>query len=221
MKFFKNVLLKCDGDNYIVLYYKIQRLCSPLHILTSLSQTNYQPIFDNEQSYSHKIGRDLERAYDSPSHPSLGCTEIIMESNSLPFSLTFLKQRIHSLWAPVTHGSKLLGHAPFIGFLLFLVSFPTPLLMLPGISFHVNYLHSNSHLRVHFRETQLRRSDYRLNEDRNHQSNKENIRLITQMLTQIESSDLCVVTNKTSFTQNSFFVLLMLFLNPDLLIFWL
>lgn len=125
----KKILLKHDWGNYIVLYYKIKRLCSPLHILTSLSQTNYQPIFDNEQSYNHKIGRDLVRAYDSPSHPSLGCTEIMRESNSPLFSLTFLKQSLHSLQAAVTQSSNSLDCAHFIGFLLFPVSFSTPLLV--------------------------------------------------------------------------------------------
>ena len=89
MDFFLKFSLKCAWDKHIILYYKIQRLCSSLHILTSLCQTNYQPIFNNEQSYNHKIGRDLEKAYGSPSHPSLGCTEIILESDSLPFSFTF------------------------------------------------------------------------------------------------------------------------------------
>lgn len=102
---------------------KIKRFCSPLHSLTSLSQTNYQPIFDNEQSYNHKIGRDLERACDSRSQFSLGCTEIILESNYLPFSLTFLKQRVHCLWAPVTHSRNSLDHATFVGFLLSLSHF--------------------------------------------------------------------------------------------------
>lgn len=138
---------------------KIKRLCSPLPILTSLSQTNYQPIFDNEQSYN-KIGRDLERAYGSHSHFSLGCTEIILKCNSLPFSLTFLKQKIHSLWAPVTHSCNLLDHAPFIGCLPFPVLFPTPLLTFPGISSQIHYLSSNLHFRVHFKGTQLRSSDH-------------------------------------------------------------
>lgn len=90
MNFFKKEFsLKCAWDKHIVLYYKIQRLCSSIHILTSLCQTNYQPIFNNEQSYNHKIGRDLEKAYGSPSHPNLGCIEIILESDSLPFSFTF------------------------------------------------------------------------------------------------------------------------------------
>ena len=152
---------------------KIKRLCSPLHILTSLSQTNYQPIFDNEQSYNRKIGRDLERAYGSPSRFSLRSTEVILESNYLPFSLTFLKQRVHSLWAPFTHSGNLLDHATFIGFLLFPVSFAVPLLMFPGISSQISCLYSDPHFRVHFKGMESSHSDIALNEDRNHRSNKE------------------------------------------------
>lgn len=90
-------------------------------MLTSLSQTNYQPIFDNEQSYNHKIGRDLERACGSQYHTSLGCIELSGESNSLPSPLTFLNKG-SSLWSPVTHSSND-AIASFINFLLFLVLF--------------------------------------------------------------------------------------------------
>lgn len=113
---------------------KIKGLCSPLHMLTSLSQTNYQPIFDNEQSYNHKIGRDLERAYGSPSQLSSSCTEIILGSNSLLFFFDVFKANDPQSLSSSYLSSNLLDYALFIGFLLFPVSFPTPVLMFPGIS---------------------------------------------------------------------------------------
>lgn len=133
---------------------KIKRLSSPLHMLTSQSQTNYWPIFDNEQSYNHKIGRDLERAYDSPFHTSVQCSKIIVKSNSLPISLAFLKWRHTASWPLSGPLQYLAWQGAFGSRILVLPSLP-PLLMVTGISYQANILHWNPCLRILFRLSHL------------------------------------------------------------------